>query len=110
MNSMLRDFLIIGICILATAITRGFPFFFFGRKQEVSPIIRYLGTYLPSSVMAILIIYCIKDISFDSLNHCVPELLAITCVVLLHLWKKNILLSILVGTAIYMVLIQVVFI
>ncbi len=110
MTTMFRDFIIIALCILATALTRGFPFVFFGRKQDVSPIIRYLGTYLPSAVMAILIIYCIKDTSFSSLANFAPQFIAIICVVILHTWKKNTLLSILAGTAIYMFLIQVVFI
>ena len=89
--------------------TRLIPFLFFPKGKEIPPIIRYLGRVLPPAVIGMLVIYCLKNVSLIAAPHGIPELLAITAVVGLHLWKKNTLLSIFGGTAIYMILVQAIF-
>lgn len=105
----IHEVLIIVIVAFCTFLTRLFPFLVFGRKGEPSPMIRFLGKALPPAVMAILIIYCLKNVDFLLPQSVLPQLLSILAVVLLHLWKRNTLLSIGLGTVCYMFLIQCVF-
>ena len=98
--------LTVAVC---TFLTRVFPFLLFGRDREVPPSVRYLGAVLPTTVMAILIVYCLRNTSFNTAAGFLPQLIAIAVVVLLHLWRRNNLLSIFGGTAAYMLLIQLVF-
>lgn len=97
------------IIALVTAALRFLPFLVFPDGKKRPRIITYLGTVLPYGVMAMLVIYCLKGVSLLAWPHGLPELLAILAVVGLHLWKKNTLLSIFGGTAIYMVLVQLIF-
>ena len=103
-----RSLLIIVICAACTYLERALPFVIF-RGREVPAAIRYLGTVLPMAIRAILVIYCIKDISFTALGTCLPYLIGIAVTALVHLWKRNNLLSIALGTAVYMVMVQIVF-
>jgi branched-subunit amino acid transport protein AzlD len=64
---------------------------------------------LPPAIIGMLVIYCLKDVSLTEAPHGMPELIASVCVILLHIWKRNPLISILIGTAVYMLLIQLVF-
>lgn len=73
-------------------------------------MILYLGRVLPPAVIAMLIIYCLKDISFAQAGGWVPQFISVAVVVVLHLWKHNNLLSIFGGTILYMVLVQAVFV
>ena len=102
---------LIQILVMAaiTALLRFLPFLAFPGGRKRPQIIPYLGTVLPYSVMAMLVIYCLKNVSLIAAPHGIPELLAIVAVVCLHLWKKNTLLSIFGGTVFYMALVQVVF-
>lgn len=102
---------LIQILVMAaiTALLRFLPFLAFPGGRKRPQIITYLGTVLPYSVMAMLVIYCLKNVSLIAAPHGIPELLAIVTVVCLHLWKKNTLLSIFGGTVFYMALVQVVF-
>lgn len=94
------------LCVaVCTLMTRAIPFLLFGGKKEVSPIIQYLGKVLPSAIMTILVVYCLKDVNLFAGSRGVPEFLAILVVVILHLWKKNTLLSIGAGTILYMMLV-----
>jgi len=102
--------LIIGVVALANIITRAFPFVLLGRRKKIHPIVSYLGKYLPPAIIATLVIFCLKDVTFTTGTHGIPELICVSVVAGLHLWKKNILLSIGTGTILYMVLIQQVFI
>ena len=97
------------IIALVTAALRFLPFLVFPDGKKRPRIITSLGTVLPYGVMAMLVIYCLKGVSLLAWPHGLPELLAILAVVGLHLWKKNTLLSIFGGTAIYMVLVQLIF-
>lgn len=106
---MLHSIEIIAVAAIVTFIIRAIPFVAFGGKREVPATVTYLGKVLPPAIMVILVIYCIKGIHLLSGNHGIPELLSIAVVTALHVWKKNTLLSIAVGTILYMILVQVVF-
>jgi branched-subunit amino acid transport protein AzlD len=99
--------LVVAVC---TFLTRVFPFLIFGGKREVPKWVSLLGKSLPPTIIATLVIYCLKEINIFYGNHGLPELISVSVVILLHVWKKNTLLSILAGTAIYMILIQFVFV
>ena len=100
----------IGLCALASVLTRSLPFLLLSEKKPTPPIIRYLGNVLPAAVFGMLIVYCLKDTSFLSGSHGLPEIAGILVTAVLHLKFRQMLLSIAGGTAIYMVLIQYVFI
>lgn len=100
---------IIAVAAAVTLFIRAIPFVVFGGKREVPETITYLGKVLPPAIMVILVIYCVKGINFFAGSRGIPELLSIAVVAGLHIWKKNTLLSIAVGTVLYMILVQVVF-
>lgn len=97
------------ICVICTQATRWLPFLLLGRKKEIPGLIRYLETVLPAAIMAVLVVYCFKGIRPFSYPYGIPELLSVALVALLHLWKKNTLISIAAGTSVYMLLVQLVF-
>ena len=101
--------LMIVVASVCTILLRALPFLIFGGKREILEIVHYLGRVLPPAIMVILVIYCLKGISFLNSPYGIPELLSVAVVVLLHVWKRNILLSVGLGTALYMFLVQVVF-
>ena len=100
--------------ILAVAVTifftRWIPFLLFPKGKEVPQVIRYLGKALPPAVIGMLVIYCLKGVSFATPAQWMPEFIAVAVVIILHVWKRNNLLSIGVGTVLYMFLVQVVFV
>lgn len=100
---------IIVVAALVTAATRFLPFLIFGRGKETPDIIVYLGKVLPYAIMGMLVVYCLKDVNFLAFPHGIPELLGCVAVAVLHIWKRNTLLSIGVGTVFYMVLVQFIF-
>jgi len=87
--------------------TRAFPFVLFSRREPPA-VLRFIERYIPPMVMAILVVYCLKDIAWAVWPSGTRELAALAVVVGLHLWKKNAMLSIFGGTAFYMVLIRLV--
>lgn len=91
--------------VLGTMVTRFFPFLMFPENKTPPSFITYLGTVLPYAVMGLLVIYCLKDAVFTSL-HGLPEAISILFLGMLYKWKKNTLLSIGAGTALYMFLVQ----
>lgn len=95
---------------LGTQCTRFAPFLFFPEKREPPKGILYLGRVLPPAMMGLLVVYCLKGVTWTAGSHGLPELLSIGAVVLLHRWKGNTLLSIAGGTALYMLLVQAVFV
>ena len=101
--------IIILVVSLGTQMTRWLPFVLFPEQKEPPAVVAYLGKVLPPAMMGLLVVYCFKNVSWLSGSHGAPELLATAAVVGLHLWKKNVLLSIAGGTALYMVLLQAVF-
>lgn len=100
---------LIGTMTVVTILLRFLPFWLFGGKKSTPPIISYLGKVLPHAVMGMLVVYCLKNIDFVSSPHALPEIIACAVVVVLHLWKRNTLLSIAGGTICYMVLVQFIF-
>ena len=101
--------LIILAVALTTFATRVTPFLVFPKGKEIPETIQYLGKVLPPAVIGMLVIYCLKAVSITSYPYGLPEFIAVAVVILLHVWKRNNLLSIGVGTVLYMVLIQAVF-
>ena len=101
--------IMIAVTALVTMATRFLPFLIFGENRKTPPLIDYLGKVLPCAIMGMLVVYCLKDVSFLSAPFGLPEAIGIVIVALLHLWKRNSLLSIGVGTARYMLLVQLVF-
>jgi len=93
----------------ATILTRATPFILFPSGKETPQVIRYLGIALPYACIAMLVVYCFKGVNFLTGNHGLPEIIASVAVIAVHKWKHNLLLSILGGTILYMVLVQVVF-
>ena len=91
-----------------TFLTRLAPFALFGRKDPPKSIL-YLGKVLPAAVIAVLIVYCVRNANFQQLSHWLPMIIAIVITACLHVWKRNNLLSIGGGTICYMVMIQVIF-
>lgn len=100
---------IIAVAAAVTMILRFLPFVVFGRGKKTPSYITYLSSVLPYAIMGMLVVYCLKDVSITEAPHGLPELIAGSAVVGLHLWKKNTLLSITAGTVAYMLLIQFVF-
>lgn len=105
----MHDILLIAVAVLVTMATRFLPFLIFGEKRKTPPIIEYLGTVLPCAIMGMLVVYCLKDVSFLSSPFGLPELIACVVVAALHVWKRSSLLSIGGGTVCYMLLVQLVF-
>lgn len=98
--------IIILIMGLATFATRIVPVLIFGRGEKVPDYIMYLGRTVPYTAMGLLIVYCLKDISFTSSTHAIPEIIAMAVVIVSYLWKRNSIASVVIGTVIYMILIQ----
>lgn len=105
----MHDILLIVVAVLVTMATRFLPFLIFGENRKTPPIIEYLGKVLPFAIMGMLVVYCLKDISVLRFPYGLPELIACAAVVVLHVWKRNSLLSIGGGTVCYMLLVQLVF-
>lgn len=104
--SDLQVFIIVIVIAAITFLTRALPFALFTKTQASHPYISFLGRYLPMAIIGMLVVYCFKDISPLKPPYAVSELVATLTVLLLHLYKRNLLLSIVAGTGIYMLLIQ----
>ena len=100
---------LVAVIALVTAFLRFLPFLIWGGEKKTPDYIVYLGRVLPYAIMGMLVVYCLKGVSLTAAPHGIPEFLAVVSVALLYLWKKNTLLSIALGTAFYMFLVQVVF-
>jgi Predicted branched-chain amino acid permeases (azaleucine resistance) len=95
--------LVILAMFIATYITRALPFFILS-GQEDSPNIKFFGKYLPPAVMLLLVIYCLKDLNIHIFPYGIPEAIAVIVVIFIHIWKRNALLSILLGTTTYVIM------
>ncbi len=104
-----QEVITIGLCVLGTMATRFLPFLVFSSRKPTPPLVQYLGKALPSAIFGMLVIYCLKDVSFVSGSRGIPELIAIAATAALHLWKRQMLLSIAGGTACYMLLLNLFF-
>ena len=108
MDKNLHAILAIAIMAIISYLLRALPFLIFSGKQTPR-FIQYLGKYLPYAIMGMLVIYCLKEVRPLAYPYGLPELIAIAIVALLHIWKRNTLLSIVSGTVSYMLLVQLVF-
>ena len=104
-----QQIMTIALCVIATMLTRFLPFLVFPGKKQTPDTVQYLGKALPLSVFGMLVVYCLKNVSFLSGSHGIPELAAIAVTVMIHKWKRQMLLSIAAGTVCYMLLIQFIF-
>lgn len=104
-----QQIITIAMVVLATMATRFLPFILLPSGKETPKYITYLGKVLPGAVFGLLVIYCLKNVSVFSGTHALPELIAILATVVVHLWKRQMLLSIAAGTVCYMLLVQFVF-
>lgn len=107
--TVVQQVVTIGAVALGTVLTRFISFIVFPSGKRPPAFVTYLGGVLPAATMGFLVVLSIKDVSLFSGSHGIPEALAMLSVAGIHLWKKNMLLSIAVGTAIYMVLLRTVF-
>ena len=95
--TLAQQIITVGMCVLATLLTRFLPFAVFNARKPTPQYIHYLGELLPGAIFAMLVIYCLRNVSLLSGSHG------------LHLWKRQMLLSIAGGTICYMLLVQLVF-
>ncbi len=105
-----QTFIIIVMLMIGTMCTRFLPFIIFPADKATPPFINKLGKVLPYAVIGLLVVYCLKGVNITGGSYGLPELIAISVIVILHLWKKNTLISIGMGTLVYMFLVQNIFI
>ncbi|HIU03736.1 MAG TPA: branched-chain amino acid transporter permease [Candidatus Onthocola gallistercoris] len=107
--TLTEQMITIGMVVLGTAITRFLPFIVFPGDKPTPKYVQYLGKVLPAAVFGLLVIYCLRNVSIFSGSRGIPELISILLVIILHMWKRQMLLSIAGGTVCYMLLVQLVF-
>ena len=105
----LHAVLMIAVIALVTAGLRFLPFLIFGENRQTPSLITYLGQVLPYAIMGMLVVYCLKGVTLTAAPYGIPEAIGCAVVALLHVWKRNTLLSISAGTVCYMLLVQFVF-
>lgn len=99
----------VGLVTLVTMFDRGLPYLLFGGKKEMPKMVSYLGNVLPAAIMIILVVYLLRGINISAFPHGLPELISVVLAAAVQLWKKNNIISIIAGTACYMILIRTVF-
>ena len=104
-----HTFYAIAVMALITALLRFLPFLIFKGKASTPPLVEKLGRLLPSAVIAMLVVYCMKDVNFSATAGYLPAIIASLLVGVLHIWKRNTLLSVISGTVCYMLPVQFVF-
>lgn len=104
--TLAQQIITIGLCVLGTMATRFLPFLIFRENQETPAFIQYLGKYLPSAVFGMLVIYCLRNVDVLHSSHGVPEFISILVTGGLHIWKRQMLLSIAGGTLCYILLLH----
>lgn len=107
--TLTQQIITISLCVIGTVTTRFLPFIIFSSRKPTPKYIQYLGKALPPAIFGMLVVYCLKNVDILSGSHGLPELIAILLVAGLHLWKRQMLLSIAGGTVCYMLLVQFVF-
>ena len=101
--------LIVAVAALVTIALRFLPFVIFSGSKQTPPFVAYLGRVLPYAIMGMLVVYCLRGVNIAAAPHGAPEFLACLIVAGLHLWKRSTLISIIGGTASYMLMVQLVF-
>ena len=107
--TLTQQIITIALVALGTMLTRFLPFLIFPAGRPTPKYIQFLGKALPGAIFGLLVIYCLKGVSIFTGSHGLPELISIVLVILLHLWKRQMLISIAAGTVCYMLLVQFVF-
>lgn len=107
--TLTQQIIIIACVVLGTLTTRFLPFIIFSSDKETPQYIKYLGYMLPPAVFGLLVVYALRGVEITSVSRFLPELLAVGLIIILHYWKKSMLLSIAGGTIFYMILVQLVF-
>ena len=108
--NFIQSLVIVSMVALATQITRWTPFLVFSGGRRLPRVVEDLGRLLPPAMMGLLVVYCLRNVDIAAAPHGLPELIALAVVTALHLWKRNVLLSIGAGTVVYMLLVQLVFV
>lgn len=108
-NSLL-SYIALFIVAIVTMLTRAIPYLVFGRKNQLPQTINYLNLVLPSSIMVILLAYCLKDVNFGAFPFGLAEIISVLLVIVVQYIKKSTFLSIILGTACYMILIRTIFV
>lgn len=113
--SLLQQIISIAIAAVANFLTRATPFFVFDhdhgdrRSDDISPFIEGLGKFLPPAIMGMLVVYCFRNVNFLAGTHGLPEVIATVITILIHLWRRSMCLSLLVGTVSYILLVNLIF-
>lgn len=107
--TLMQKIITIAICAFGTMATRFLPFLIFREGKPTPKYIQYLGKALPAAIFGMLVVYCLKDVDILGGSHGLPELIAMIVTVALHLWKRQMLISIAGGTVCYMLLVQLAF-
>lgn len=107
--TLMQRIITIMICVAGTVTTRALPFIIFKEGNPTPKYIQYLGKALPAAIFGMLVVYCLKGVEIMSGSHGLPELIAIIITMGLHLWRRQMLLSIAGGTVCYMLLVQLIF-
>lgn len=105
-----QTIIVVLVAAVCTFLTRVIPFVIFGGKKEVPKFIKYLGDILPMAIIGALIVYCLGDLTTGNITVIAPQIICVILTAVIHLWKRNTLLSISVGTITYMLLINFVFV
>ena len=106
--TLTQQIITIGLCVLGTMTTRFLPFIVFRESKETPAFIQYIGKFLPSAVFGMLVIYCLRNVNILQGTHGIPEALSIFVTGSLHVWKRQMMLSIAGGTICYMILIHII--
>ncbi len=107
--TLAEQLITIAMVSLGTMTMRFLPFLIFPAGKPTPKYVQYLGKVLPGAIFGMLVIYCLKNVSLIATPHGIPEFIAVAVVVVLHLWKKQMILSMAGGTLVYMALVQFVF-
>lgn len=107
--TLTQQIITVAMVVLGTAVTRFLLFLLFPAGRPTPKYVQYLGKVLPAAVFGLLVVYSLKDVSILTGSHGIPELISIVLVIVLHVWKRQMLLSIAGGTVCYMLLVQFVF-
>lgn len=108
--NFIQSLIIVAMVALATQITRWTPFLVFSGSRKLPRVVEDLGRLLPPAMMGLLVVYSLRNTDILSGSHGLPEAIAVAVTASLHLWRRSTLLSILAGTAVYMLLVQLVFV
>lgn len=107
--TLLQQIITIAMCAAATMLTRFLPFMVFRSDRPTPKYIQYLGKVLPGAIFGMLVVYCLRNVSPMQYSYGLPELIAIAITIGLHLWRRQMLVSIAGGTVCYMLLVQFIF-